>query len=94
MSGTVIPSNLSELRWLPIECAPRDGTELLGWREDAGALLIRWTCPEDFCTDDELAGLSVEDQEQYDWFYADFVSGGRLDDIEQPTHWMPLPANP
>jgi hypothetical protein len=80
--------------WQPIDTAPQDATEVLLWREDAGVLLGRWTCPEDFCTDKELAGLSVEDQELYGWFYADFLEGGRLDDIDMPTHWMPLPFGP
>jgi len=80
--------------WLGMESAPKDGREILVWREDAGCLLARWTAPMDFLTDNELDKLDAESAEQYDWFYADFVQGGRLEGEEAPTHWMPLPAGP
>lgn len=80
--------------WQPIETAPKDGTEVLAWREDAGIFLARWTSPEEFCTSDELEALSEADAAQEDWFAADFVQGSRLDDGLVPTHWMPLPDPP
>jgi len=86
--------------WLPIESAPKDGSELIGWRDDAGVLLIRWTCCADFMSDREIEdatkghGGDSEWIEQYNWFYADFISGGRLEGDEEPTHWMPLPEPP
>ena len=85
--------------WLPIATAPQNGTEILAWREDAGCLLVRWISPEEFLTDRELAdwrrdGCTDDAIEQQDWFYADFLSGGRLEGDEAPTHWMPLPAGP
>ena len=101
MDNETMPGNvpLSEGlgAWLPIATAPRDGTEVLGWREDAGCMLMHWTAPIHFMTTDELeATVTGEDdwQEQEDWFYADFREGGRLDGSEAPTHWMPLPAGP
>lgn len=83
-------------QWLPIEQAPKDGTELLGWREDCGVMIIRWTAPTHFMTTDECERALAEDSraeewlEAEDWFCADF----RLDGSEAPTHFMPLPAPP
>lgn len=82
---------LAALTWQPIETAPKDGTEILGWREGCGVLLIRWTCPIDFLTDTECEKMG-DSAEQLDWFYADFVAGDRLEGSQAPTHWMPLPA--
>lgn len=80
--------------WYPIETAPKDGTEILAWRDDCGILLARWDAPENFLPDSECEKLGSESAEQYDWFYADFVDGGRLEGSEIPTHWMPLPSFP
>jgi hypothetical protein len=80
--------------WQPIETAPKDGSELLGYREDCGVLLMRWTCLGEFLTDAELEPYSEAATYAEDWFYADFISGGRLEGQETPTHWMPLPASP
>lgn len=80
--------------WQPIETAPRDGTEILGWRSDCGVLLVRWVCPEDFCTDREIEEMGADSAEQEDWFCADFICGDRMEGDEAPTHWMPLPAPP
>jgi len=81
------------MNWKPIETAPKDGSEILGWREDCGILLIMWTAPTDFLSDEELERIG-ESSEIYDWFYADFVGGGRLDGDLVPTYWMPLPEPP
>lgn len=74
----------------PISSAPMNGVEILVWREDTGWLLARWIAPCDFLTEDELA--HIQDADTPDWFYADFVAGGRMDD--PPTHWMPMPNAP
>ena len=79
--------------WQSIETAPKDGTEILVWRADCGILLARWDAPENFLSDRECEELG-ESAEQYDWMYADFVAGGRLDGSEVPTHWQPLPDEP
>lgn len=28
--------------WLPIETAPKDGTEIIGWTHDAGRVICHW----------------------------------------------------
>lgn len=80
--------------WQPIETAPKNGDEVLLYREDAGLILARWTCPIDFMSEREFeaSSLSEDEANECDWFYADFIRGGRLD--EPATHWMPLPNPP
>jgi len=82
-----------ERRWRPIETAPRDGAEILGWREDSGVMLVRFVALIDLIPHLELdePGICGETLEAPDWFYADFVDGGRLEGDEIPTHWVPLP---
>ena len=80
--------------WQPIETAPKDGTEMLGFREDCGILLMRWISPADFLTDRELESVDEEAAYGEDWFYADFIAGGRMEGDESPSHWMPLPSPP
>jgi hypothetical protein len=80
--------------WQPISTAPKDGTEILGWRYENGTLLVRWIAPVDFLTERELEENHLDSDEDSDWFFADFVRGGRLEGDECPTHWMPLPSPP
>lgn len=80
--------------WQPIETAPKDGSEILGYRDDCGALLMRWTSLGEFLTESELSEYDEETTYQEDWFYADFICGGRLENDQAPTHWMPLPPPP
>ena len=84
------------MNWQPIESAPKDGSDMWLWREDSGAFLGRWIAPVDFLTDSEidtwLAG-DPEIAEECDWFFADYVQGGRVTD-GPPTHWQPLPPPP
>jgi hypothetical protein len=76
--------------------APKNGTEILGWREDCGVMIIRYIAPIDFMNTDEIekSELDEDSMETEDWFYADFMYGGRLEGSEAPTHWMPLPEGP
>ena len=77
-----------------IETAPKDGTEILAFREDAGWFVARWDCADSFLTDDECEALGLTDDDlcSLDWFCADFVSGERLDGDLAPTHWLPMPS--
>ena len=80
--------------WLPIESAPKDGSEVLVFRDDAGVMLARYTSAAEFLTDAELADWTEEAAHKEDWFSADFVCGYRLENDQSPTHWMPLPSTP
>lgn len=80
--------------WRPIETAPKDGTEIIGFRHDCGCVLIRWISPINFLTEREIEKLNEDDAETPDWFYADFVEGGRMSNDGLPTHWQPLPPAP
>lgn len=82
--------------WQPINTAPKDGTEILAFREDAGVFIARWDCAESFLTTDEMEAMDISDDDIFaeDWFCADFVCGSRLDGDTVPTHWMPLPEPP
>lgn len=82
--------------WQPIETAPMDGTDVLGWREDCGIMLVRYTSPEEFLSEQEIDELEISEDDACSqaWFCADIIAGCRLDGDERPTHWMPLPAPP
>lgn len=80
--------------WQDIATAPKDGTEILGYRDDCGVILIRWDCAASFLTDREQETWDEDALFQVDWFAADFVQGSRLEGSEAPTHWRHLPAPP
>jgi hypothetical protein len=85
------------MEWQPIETAPKDGTEILAWREDCGVMLARYTCADALSTttDKERDDLDEASLFQEDWFGGDSELGGyRLEGSEVPTRWMPLPAPP
>jgi hypothetical protein len=79
----------AQQQWQPMKLAPKDGTEILGWRKNCGTLLVRWGCAIDFMTEREIeiSGLNEDELESEDWFCADFISGSRLEGSEIPTLW-------
>ena len=77
-----------------IETAPKDGTEILAWREDCGWFIARWTCAVEFLTESEQEKLDEDSLFAHAWFGADFVAGFRAEGSEAPTHWMALPPDP
>ncbi len=75
--------------WQPIETAPKDGTEVVGWFPyhstatlGGSVFVMRWN-------DDRYHKRPVPYWEASGWVW------GRRDQREkQPTHWMPLPDPP
>lgn len=70
--------------WQPIETAPKDGTRILlgGGKMFCEAL-------EDWVT----APLSAQWEHSY-WLVGGTESGYVCLGVDDPTHWMPLPAPP
>lgn len=80
--------------WLPIESAPRDGTEIIGiffrkWDEDSKPTIYGpWTVAFD-----GKKWRSSWDGHEVIEYMDDFGTQYKGPDIE-PTHWQPMPALP
>lgn len=74
-------------QWQPIETAPRDGTEILGWNHNSSYLVRPYICW--FGKDDYVRG-------EPRWLKGDgdSWSTGYYYTPCEPTHWMPLPDAP
>ena len=78
--------------WQPIETAPKNGDELIGYRPDQGVFVFRWALMEEIVAKD-MHGDPIEDydEDQADWWHDRW---GWMEDDLVPTHWMPLPPAP
>lgn len=82
------------MTWRPIDTAPKDGTEVLAWREDSGAFIASFTSADAFpMSQSEIDELDEEALFAEDWF-TQWPQALRLEGNEVPTHWMPLPEPP
>ena len=86
-------------QWQPIETAPKNLTEILGYRCDAGVFVMVYGSPEDMMTDLEIDQILKEEPDAdwldiEDWFCYMQDGSIRLAGDEAPTHWMPLPEPP
>jgi hypothetical protein len=73
-------SFLTTMEWQPIETAPKNGTEILGWDEEQQEIVfVIWICIQQW-------------DNPYDVF--DWVEKGDWANPIKPTHWMPLPKPP
>lgn len=80
--------------WQPIDTAPKDGTEVLCWREDCGQFIASYTSPDAFpLTQSEIDQMDEKTLFTRDWF-TQWPQALRLEGGETPTHFMPLPPPP
>lgn len=85
---------MCDCQWMDIETAPKDGTEILAWREDCGQFIASYTSADSFpLTQDEIDAMDEEALSSSDWF-TQWPRYIRLEGSEVPTHWQPLPAPP
>lgn len=93
--GSAAHSQAPQAReWQPIDTAPKDGTEVLAWREDCGQFIALYTSPDSFpFTEAEIDLMEESWLFQKDWF-TQWPASQRLEGTEVPTHWMPLPTPP
>ncbi len=85
---------LKASQWQPIETAPKDGTEVLCWREDCGSIIASFTSADALpLSQSEIDELDEESLFAKDWI-TQWPQALRLDGSEAPTHWQPLPAAP
>lgn len=73
--------------WQPIETAPKDGTQVIGYNGEKITAMAYLR--------------HKDDNGYYGWCMAGWQFGGMLYDFhyafprdKQPTHWMPLPSPP
>lgn len=66
-------------QWMPIETAPKDGTEIIGWTEDAGRVICNWG--------------KHNHVPLYGWIHRLELYGEEVDGFD-PVLWRPLPAPP
>ena len=70
------------MNWLPIECAPKDGEDILCYVDDY-LIVCRWNEFED----DGTSWCPQVWTQQKGW-------NDYQNELHYPTHWMPLPKPP
>lgn len=73
------------MEWKPIETAPKDGTEIIGYNGETVRSYAWIAYPDDV--------------DHIGWCYAGYSHGGRLDYLHnvpdaEPTHWIEFPNAP
>ena len=79
------------MQWQPIETAPKDGSAVLVYADQATVPLVRfawWDDGENW----EARGFSCRDEAAGWWFSTSSCGSERL--WWEPTHWMLLPEPP
>ncbi len=76
--------------WQPIESAPKNATEILAYRADAGVFICRWECMGDIAPEKDIQEGKLDPDFECWWHDA----YGWLEDILTPTHWAALPEGP
>lgn len=86
-------SEAGSLSWMDISTAPRDGTEILLARWQAGVWLVR----NGFWDDgNDLPTRNIADRDGVIgwWHYKNCCTQEKLDGIFEPTHWCPQATPP
>jgi hypothetical protein len=93
-NSEALPLTNCSASWLPIETAPRDGTNIIVGFDSASVWIVHvawWREMEDWMRNDPQ--WSEEDVGW--WSYTKHsVTQEKLEDHRMPTHWMPLPSLP
>ena len=84
-------TNQSEMKWMPIESAPKDGTEVLVWDQRCalGPLAMHYTSREYLQRE-----YGDPDYMEAGWYLSYSYPDGFAEVPMEPTHWMPLPLPP
>lgn len=72
--------------------APKDGTELIGYRPDQGKFVFRWVNVEEIVPRDIHGDPLDEYDEDIEGWWHDLW--GWIDGELSPTHWMHFPSDP
>lgn len=73
--------------WLPIETAPKDGTQILVYSKEDGVMWVSWETEQVF-----LPGYKPEKKWCVPGSHQDEQGGAYT--TSNPTHWMPVPEPP
>lgn len=71
---------MNEMKWQPIETAPKDGTHIIAWRA---------TAKPPHCESMYFVPYDEDGNGLWHW-----VQDGDSPSENFPTHWMPLPPPP
>jgi Lar family restriction alleviation protein len=85
--------NIRASQWQPIETAPRDGTKVFLWHQKWGSAPVGWWDWVEGPCEDGTGGFCL-------WHVVEKnlppTEDGLIwpDEMELPTHWMPMPIAP
>lgn len=82
------------MQWLPIESAPKDGTEILVFFEVAGVEVVHiawYRSAEEWESSGQFCGGwdNLEDWQGWWTYPRNSVTQEKLEEWRLPTHWMP-----
>lgn len=83
------------MEWHPIETAPKDGTEVLAYREDADVFITQYGACDIFpMTEAEIEKIDEDSYWQENWWTNTPDGAFRLEGDLVPTRWQPVPQPP
>jgi hypothetical protein len=87
------------MEWRPIESAPKDGTDVLVYKDVATVPVVHiawYRSEEEWNESGQHCGFCDSLEEWLGWwsYTRNSVTQERLEGYAEPTHWMPLPAPP